>query len=97
MDKIKKNFKDYLLYLRRVPAWLWLGIRRKPFEWVGVNGDEQDDDYTEPWNYRVWMAVRPRYWGLMKTLPCGCSRRLGRIALYRLGCKTHGIGMEGID
>lgn len=76
-------------YLRSLPHWLWIGVKRDPFVWEAQY--EGGHDYTEPWTWKMWMIVRPRYWGLVKKLPCGCSRRLGRVVLYRHGCHTsHG-------
>lgn len=81
--------KELWKFLRPLPWWLKVGLLRKPFVWEACN--EGDQDYTEPWNYKTWMAVRPRYYGAMKRLPCGCSRRFGRIVLYAMNCKKHGL------
>ena len=84
-------------YLSAMPWWLWRGVRRKPFEWVAVNADDGEVDYVEPWNKTVYMAVKPHYMGLLKKLPCGCSRRLGRMVLFNMDCPIHGITREGQD
>lgn len=80
--------KNMWKFFRPLPRWLLWGLRRKPFVW----GDPPDDGYVEPFNRDTWMAVRPRYYGLMKRLPCGCSRRLGRVVLFAMGCEKHGLG-----
>lgn len=77
-------------YVSAMVRW-WLPglITRKPVEWGATR--EGEPDYTEPWSWELWSALRPHYYGLMKRLPCGCSRRFGRIVLYSMDCKKHGM------
>ena len=95
MNRLSREWKHVVDYLADLPWWLWVGVRRKDFVWEAANQDDPIPfDYREPWNKRMWMAVRPHYRGLLKRLPCGCSRRLGRMVLFNMDCPVHGITRE---
>jgi hypothetical protein len=77
----KNWFKWLWAFLRYLPTY----IRNKPVEL----GHEDGTSHFEQWDRHTLWALRPRWWGLMKNLECGCARRLGRIELYNLDCVKH--------
>lgn len=87
MEKVRNNLRDLWGYLRN---WFWFSgvfILKKDVVWV----DQSDgSEIVEHWTRRqMWGPLRPRLWGFMTKLPCGCSRRMGRIALYNMNCEKH--------
>lgn len=76
-------------------VWVWKMIRFLPYlattkvEWEDAN-DPNSIVETEHWSRRTkFRVLRPRWYGAMKTLDCGCSRRFGRMRLYSMNCRDH--------
>lgn len=70
---------------RFIPAWL---INR-PLEWEDQATGEVE---YEQWNRKAVWRLRPRWWGGLKELDCGCSTRFGRMVLFSMDCETHSPG-----
>ncbi len=77
-----------LRYLRDSAVFWWQWTLNRPIVWVSVNDGSEE---TEQWSRRDRLGLRPNYYGLLKECPCGCKRRLGRIVLYSMDCREHGL------
>lgn len=91
-----REAKTIINYLRN---WVYLVPRlvvNKPLVWVAQDGS--DEEMVEHWPRKeMFQLLRPRYYGLKKELPCGCSRRFGKIILYRWKCEEHSRLRSSVD
>jgi hypothetical protein len=66
-------------------------IRNEDVVWEDNDGTVQS---VEVWpRKKKFQILRPRYYGMLRNLECGCSQRrvTRRFVLYKSNCETHGL------